>query len=93
MGHALAAVGYLAGATVLGLVILFAPAGTWKLDLTIVYGVLGLLGFLSQMVVGMSARLLPMFAWMHGHAGSGYTTLATELLSKVVFRRLNQAAA
>ena len=75
MGHALAAVGYLAGATVLGLVILFAPAGTWKLDLTIVYGVLGLLGFLSQMVVGMSARLLPMFSWMHAYAGSGYTSL------------------
>lgn len=76
MGHAFAALGYLAGATILGMVMVFAqPEVTWKLDVAIVYGVFGLLGFLSQMVAGMGARLLPMFAWMHGYAGSRYTRL------------------
>jgi hypothetical protein len=75
MGHAIAALVYLAGATILGLVLVFSPAGVWKLNLTIVYGVVGLLGFLSQIVVGMGARLLPMFAWMHAYAGSGFSSL------------------
>jgi hypothetical protein len=38
------------------------------------YGVLGLVGFLAQMVVAMEARLLPLFTWFLAYAGSGFTT-------------------
>lgn len=54
---------YLALASVLGLVLAFYPTTTeWTLRLATVYGVCGLLGFLSQIIVGVSARLLPLFA-------------------------------
>ena len=72
MGHGFAALAYLTGAAVLGLVMLLSPAGAWKMNVTIAYGVFGLVGFLAQMVVGMSSRLLPMFAWMHAYAGTGF---------------------
>jgi hypothetical protein len=75
LGHGFAALGYQAVAIVLALVMVLMPPAAWKLDVAVVYGVFGLLGFLSQMVVGMSARLLPMFSWMHAYAGSGYTRL------------------
>ncbi len=57
------AFGYLAIATGLGLYLAFAPTTTeHTLRLATVYGVCGLLGFLTQIVVGVSARLLPIFA-------------------------------
>jgi hypothetical protein len=34
------------------------------------YGVLGLVGFLAQMVAGMEARLLPIFAWYWANANT-----------------------
>jgi hypothetical protein len=37
------------------------------------YGVFGLVGFLSQLVVGMEGRLLPVFAWYWAYANTGYT--------------------
>jgi hypothetical protein len=36
------------------------------------YGVLGLVGFLGQIVVAMETRLLPMAAWYWAYAGSNY---------------------
>jgi hypothetical protein len=36
-----------------------------------VYGVLGLVGFLSQMVIAMETRLLPLFAWYWALHSSG----------------------
>ena len=48
---------------VLGLALAFAPETTeTTLRLATVYGVFGLIGFLSQMIVGVSGRLLPLFA-------------------------------
>jgi hypothetical protein len=43
-----------------------APRGGTEatLRLTMIYGVTGLLGFLAQMIAGISTRLLPIFAWM-----------------------------
>ncbi len=57
------ALSYLVLAGGLGLVLAFAPETTEKtLRLAAVYGVCGLVGFLSQMIVGVSNRLLPIFA-------------------------------
>jgi hypothetical protein len=60
-----------AGAAFLSLVLACA-AGAWlsratasaaTLRIATVYGVFGLIGFLSQMVIAMEGRLLPLFAW------------------------------
>ncbi|MCP3964263.1 MAG: hypothetical protein GY719_41065, partial [bacterium] len=54
---------YLAITCVLGAILAFSPETTEQtLRLATVYGICGLLGFLSQLVVGISARLLPIFA-------------------------------
>ncbi len=61
--QALCALAYLAVSCVFGLVLAFSPETTeTTLRLATVYGVCGLIGFLSQMIVGVSARLLPIFA-------------------------------
>ncbi len=61
--QALCALAYLAISCVLGLILVFSPETTeTTLRLATVYGVCGLIGFLSQMIVGVSARLLPIFA-------------------------------
>lgn len=62
--HLAAALVYLGATIVLGL----ALASGWlseaeALQWALVYGVFGLVGFLAQMVVGMSARLWPLYAW------------------------------
>ncbi len=63
VAQALSAFAYLGAACVLGLVLAFSPETTEQsLRLAAVYGICGLVGFLSQMVVGISARLLPIFA-------------------------------
>lgn len=59
----LASLVYLVLASVLGLALAWSPETTeTTLRLASVYGVLGLVGFLSQIVAGVSARLLPLFA-------------------------------
>ena len=63
VAQALAALAYLGVACALGLVLALAPETTeTTLRLATVYGVCGLIGFLSQMIVGVGARLLPIFA-------------------------------
>jgi hypothetical protein len=37
------------------------------------YGVLGLIGFLAQMIIAMEARLLPMVTWFWAYEASRYT--------------------
>ena len=60
----------LAVATGFGLFLAFSsepsPAGA------MVYGVLGLVGFLAQTIVGVEMRLLPMFAFTEAFARSGF---------------------
>lgn len=70
--HALQALGYLALALVLGLALAFAPPALWKLRAAMVYGAFGLVGFLAQMVVGVSQRLLPLYAWIRSYEGTGF---------------------
>ena len=62
VAHAACAFVSLAVAVVLGLLLL-VPAPAIPLRAAAAYGVLGLVGFLAQMVVGMETRLLPLAAW------------------------------
>jgi len=61
--HAGGAFVSLAMACAMGLWLSIAAPSTWGLRAATAYGVLGLLGFLAQMVVGMEARLMPLLAW------------------------------
>lgn len=64
---------YLLAATVLGLSLaIFDPGPLLRSRLMPVYGVCGLLGFLAQMVVGVAARLWPLYAWQRAFVASGY---------------------
>jgi hypothetical protein len=70
--HALQGVTYLLLAAGLGTALAFTPAGAWKIRAAMAYGVFALVGFLAQMVVGIAARILPMFAWTHYYVGSDF---------------------
>ena len=70
--HAAGAGTSLAAAVAIGLTLLVAPPSVRMLHAAAAYGVLGLVGFLAQMVVAMEARLLPMATWFWMYADSGY---------------------
>lgn len=70
--HAAAAGAWLACAAVIGAYLLLRPMSDATLHAALAYGTFGLVGFLSQMIVAMQVRLLPLFAWCHGHAASGF---------------------
>jgi hypothetical protein len=73
--HVLAALAHLAIACGLGVSLaLLAPSDT-TLRLAMAYGVCGLLGFLSQLVIGIEARLVPLAAWLQAFAAGGYREL------------------
>lgn len=73
--HLAVAFAHLVAAIALGLVLVWRPAGPHHSALVLVYGVLGLVGFLSQMVAGVSVRLLPLFAWMRQFAVSDFVDI------------------
>ena len=73
--HAMQAVGYLAVAAGLGAALAFAPSGAWKIRAAMAYGVFGLIGFLAQIVLGIAARVLPMFAWIHLYVDSDFKVI------------------
>lgn len=79
MAHALQALLYLLIAVGLGLFLVVAPASESSLRMGEVYGVVGLVGFLAQIVVGVESRLLPMAAWLWSFAGGGYKELPFSL--------------
>jgi hypothetical protein len=70
--HAAASFGSLAAASVLGIWLAFSGPSAWSLRIAMAYGVLGLIGFLSQLVVGMEGRLLPLFAWYWAYANTNF---------------------
>jgi hypothetical protein len=70
--HAANAAGSLILAAALGLTLLILPLSSWSLQLAAAYGVLGLIGFLAQMVIAMEARLLPMVTWFWAYGASRY---------------------
>jgi hypothetical protein len=77
--HALQSVLYLLAACGLGVYLAGAEPSETTLALASVYGVAGLLGFLSQIVVGVEGRLLPLFGWLWGFADRGQATLPPSL--------------
>jgi hypothetical protein len=70
--HAATAFGSLAIACGLGLWLAFADMSPATLRAAAAYGVFGLVGFLSQIVVGMEGRLLPLFAWYWAFANTDH---------------------
>jgi hypothetical protein len=82
--HVLQSFVYLLGACGLGLYLAAAGPSERTVALASVYGVLGLVGFLSQIVVGVEARLLPLFAWLWGFADRGHAELPPSLHTAAV---------
>jgi hypothetical protein len=72
VAHAACAAGSLATALVLGVALVTVPTSSTMLRAAAGYGVLGLVGFLAQMVIAMEARILPMVSWSWAYAGTGY---------------------
>lgn len=72
VAHAACAGASLLAALILGVVLLVVPTSTESLHAAAAYGVLGLVGFLAQMVVAMEVRLLPVVTWCWAFAQSGY---------------------
>jgi hypothetical protein len=70
--HAGASFAWLAVASVLGVWLTLAAPSSATLRVAMAYGVVGLVGFLAQIVVGMEGRLLPIFAWYWAYANTGY---------------------
>ena len=71
--HVAAALLCLAAAAGIGLFLAFSPDR--EPGAVMVYGVLGLVGFLSQMILGVEMRLLPMFAFTEAFGRSGHAAL------------------
>jgi hypothetical protein len=70
--HAASAFVCLIVASGLGLWLTLAPPSESSLRVAMAYGVVGLVGFLAQMVIGMEGRLLSLFAWYWGFANTGF---------------------
>jgi hypothetical protein len=77
--HALQGMAYLLAGCGLGIYLAIAERSETTLAVASVYGVVGLLGFLSQMVVGVESRILPLFAWLWGFADRGHAELPPSL--------------
>ena len=71
--HAAAAFVSLIVACGLGLWLAIVDTTEQTLRVALAYGVVGLVGFLGQMVVAMGGRLLPIFAWYWAAAHAGGT--------------------
>ena len=88
--HAFLAMAHLPVAAGLGIVLAFSPPSDTMLRVTLLYGVVGLVGFLAQVVVGVQARLVPLFAWLWGFADASYELLPPSIHG-LVDRRLQLA--
>jgi hypothetical protein len=65
--HVLLSMLYAALAAAVGVVLSVAPRSESTLRAAAAYGVFGIVGFLAQMVLGMQARILPMFVAYHAN--------------------------
>lgn len=70
--HAAGAGVSLVAAAAIGLTLLVAAPSERMLHAAAAYGVLGLVGFLGQVVVAMETRLRPMATWFWSYANSDY---------------------
>ena len=79
-------------AAVLGLLLAIPAQTRWTVELEWLYGTLGLIGFLAQIVVGIQGRLLPMHGWYRAFEAGGMQpparsvhTLAHPPLTRLIF--------
>jgi hypothetical protein len=79
LAHVFASLLWLALAIALGLALAVLPASDETMALAKVYGLAGLLGFLSQLIVGVEARLVPLSAWLWSYAEGGHRDLPPSL--------------
>jgi len=79
VAHVAQALLCLIAAVGLGVYLALAEPSSTTLAVASAYGVLGLLGFLSQIVVGVQARLVPMFAWSWGFSDRACAELPPSL--------------
>lgn len=70
--QSLAAVLFLGLAIAVGMYLVVAPVSVWTLRIAAAYGVIGLVGFFSQLVAGMEYRLLPYYAWYWAFANTDF---------------------
>jgi hypothetical protein len=70
--HGAMAAASLGVSAALGITLLLNPTSPLMLHIAAAYGVLGLIGFLAQMIVAMEARLLPMVTWFWAYAASNH---------------------
>ena len=70
--QSMCALASLALAAALGVWLVLQSPTPWSARVAMAYGALGLVGGLSQIIVGIEHRLLPMFHWHTTFAGSGY---------------------
>ena len=75
VGHLAYALLCLILAAALGLTMSNTPPAAWKLEAAMIYGCLALLGFLSQMVVGVENRFLPLYGWFRSFARKDFEGL------------------
>ncbi len=68
--HVLAAFGCLATAILMGLTLSAGMAGDGELAAraAMVYAFLGLIGWITLMIIGMSYRVIPLLVWLHRYA-------------------------
>ena len=92
VGHALQSLAYLLTASLIGLALVLMPTTTWTERLAMLYGVVALLGFLSQVIIGMEHRILPLFQWQTSFKASGFAdqppsphTMGSQSMRAVVF--------
>jgi hypothetical protein len=90
--HAAAAGASLVAAVAIGLALLVLPTTPRMLHAAASYGVLGILGFLAQMVVAMETRLLPTATWFWTYRAHDYReappsphTMRDRALQTIVF--------
>lgn len=62
---------WLVVAVAIGVLLSIGASDDNRLRLMWTYGVVGLVGFLAQVVVGMQGRLVPLYAWYRAYARSG----------------------
>jgi hypothetical protein len=83
---------YLLVASGIGVFMVASPISPWTARLGMLYGVLALVGFLSQIIVGMENRIIPLFQWHTRFAASGFAeqpapphTLGSQAIRASVF--------
>lgn len=86
------AFGWLLLTTALGVLLVTGREEPWPPALGWTYGTLGLVGFLSQIVVGIQGRLLPLHGWYRAFEARGMQppprsahTLASPVVAKWIF--------